>query len=134
MFTIKETGTGTWQKSSSDCKPCMKNVVHLLYRPVWHATQRKFILCWSLDLTRTLREMVVVEMHISAIRGKLEILESLRRYGVDFTLPDNLGKNSMHMCNSVDVLHFLARNGVSASSRYVTKTNHFNCGCLVDYF
>ena len=73
-------------------------------------------------------------MHIFAIRGKLEILESLRRYGVDFTLPDNLGKNSMHMCNSVDVLHFLARNGVSASSRYVTKTNHFNCGCLVDCF
>ena len=60
-FTIKETGTGAWQKSSSDCKPCMKNVVHLLYRPVWHATQRKFILCWSLDLIWTPREMVVVE-------------------------------------------------------------------------
>ena len=49
-------------------------------------------------------------MHISAIRGKLVMLESLRRYDADFTLPDNLGTSTMHMCDSVDVLQFLARN------------------------
>ena len=67
--STKETGTGAWQKSSSDCKPCMKNVVRLLYRPVWHATQRKFILCWSLDLTRTLREIAVVEQPCIFLRS-----------------------------------------------------------------
>lgn len=57
-------------------------------------------------------------LHIAASRGNVEMMELLCRYGGNVSVKDSIGNTLLHMCNHMNVLRFLAEQGLSPFERY----------------
>jgi hypothetical protein len=57
-------------------------------------------------------------LHLAAYRGNVDMISLLVQYGGNVWTKDDIGNTLMHLCNHVEVIRFLAKQGLSPFERY----------------